>query len=448
MQNEKSNEHQTTAVPLQLASPITLDEAAPTPSASHNSVPHKFIKPHSARIKILLAVIIPLLITAFLARNLMLGIPVEAHLVVIGELRQTVVASGRVIWPQRVEVAAEITGRVSDIPVVEGQQVTQNQLLIQLEDKDERANVVLAMASLAQAEAKVKQQRELTLPMAQENVDQARVDATQMDKELTRMRQLNTQHFVSDAELETATLKRDVAASKLHSAILQLATNQIGGGDAVLTLATLAQARASLQLAQIKLEQDSIRAPADGTLISRSVEEGNIVQAGKILMVLAAQGETQLEVQIDEKNLAKLALGQMALGSADAFSEQRFAAEIIYINPGIDASRGSVEIKLRVNNPPVYLRQDMTVSVDIETATRSNALVIPTAALRDPSGNSPWVLVVRNHRTQHQVVKTGLRGDDNLEVLEGITAGEAVIFPSLGLIKSGQHVRVTSAKPL
>jgi multidrug efflux pump subunit AcrA (membrane-fusion protein) len=68
----------------------------------------------------------------------------------IGELQQTVVASGRVIWLQRVDVAAEITGRVGSIPVMEGQQVTQNQLLIQLEDEDEHASALLAMASVAE----------------------------------------------------------------------------------------------------------------------------------------------------------------------------------------------------------------------------------------------------------------------------------------------------------
>ena len=95
-----------------------------------------------------------------------------------------------------------------------------------------------------------------------------------------------------------------------------------------------------------------IRAPVDGTLIARSVEPGNVVQAGKELMVLAPAGETQVVVQIDEKNLAQLKPGQQALASADAFPKERFRAELVYINPGIDALRGAVEVKLRVPEPP------------------------------------------------------------------------------------------------
>jgi Biotin-lipoyl like len=114
--------------------------------------------------KIVLGIFIALGIIGFFARNLILGTPVEGHLAVLGELRQSVVASGRVIWPQRVDIAAEVTGRVNHIPVVEGQQVTKGQLLIQLEDKDERANLNLALASLSQAEAKVRQQQAVALP--------------------------------------------------------------------------------------------------------------------------------------------------------------------------------------------------------------------------------------------------------------------------------------------
>ncbi len=436
------------ATSLKIPPPVSIDAAEVAEKNQKKSFFSAVVKPRSARTKVILVVIALLAAIVFFARNSILGTPVEGHLVISGELRQTVVASGRVIWPQRVDVAAEITGRVSDIPVKEGQQVTQGQLLIQLEDKDERANVVLAMALVAQTEAAVRQQHDVGLPTAQEIANQAEADAEQIRHQLARMRQLKVQNFVSEAELEMAERNVAIADSKLDSAKLQVQANQAGGSETALTLTALAQAKASLQLTQIKLEQDSIRAPATGTLISRSVEQGDMVQAGKVLMIFAAQGDTQLEVQIDEKNLAKLAIGQSALASADAFSEQRFNAEIIYINPGIDASRGSVEIKLQVKNPPAYLRQDMTVSVDIETAKRSNTLVIPAAALRDSTGENPWVLVVRDNHTHHQIVTIGLRGDNNIEVLKGLNAGEAVVLPNLGLIKAEQHVRVTLAKPI
>jgi HlyD family secretion protein len=183
----------------------------------------------------------------------------------------------------------------------------------------------------------------------------------------------------------------------------------------------------------------------DGILIARSVEPGNVVQSGKELMALAPVGETQVVVQIDEKNLAQLKLGQQALASADAFPKERFAAELIYINPGIDALRGSVEVKLRVASPPDYLRQDMTVSVDIEVARRNGTVVVPADAVHDAGGAQPWVLAVNGWRAQRRPVKLGLKGDGRVEVLEGVSPGDRLISAAQPMVKSGQRVRAVPA---
>ena len=99
-------------------------------------------------------------------------------------------------------------------------------------------------------------------------------------------------------------------------------------------------------------------------------------------------------------------------------------------------------MKLRVTTPPAYLRQDMTVSVDIETSRKSDALVIPVGALHDRGSDAPWVLVVRDHHAVRQDVTLGLLGDDNVEILTGLKAGEHVIPANLGLIKAQQRVRM------
>ena len=397
-------------------------------------------------LKISIATLILASLAVYLSRNLILGKPVDAYPAKISELAQTVVASGRVITPQRITIAAETTGRVNSIPVLEGQTVKRGQLLIQLNDQDERASVAQATAVVKQAEAKLRQLREVALPAASQNLKQAQTNVEQARKQYERTRDLQARGFISQAQLDEAKRNYDVIISQVSAARLQVETNRPAGSDLALATAAIAQANASLHLAQVKLNENAILAPADGTLISRSVESGDVVQASKELMVLAADGETQIVVQLDEKNLAKLALGQKVLGSADAYPDQRFDAVVSYINPAIDATRGAVEVKMKVLNPPAYLRQDMTVSVDIETARLTNALVIPTGALHDASSNAPWVLVVRNNRTVKQPVKLGLRGDESIEVLSGLKAGEAVILSALGNIKAGMHVRANMIK--
>jgi HlyD family secretion protein len=377
----------------------------------------------------------------FAARNVIFGKPVTYHEAVRSDLVQTVVASGRIVTPQRVAVGAVTTGRVTRIPVSEGQSVKRGDVLIELEDFDERAAVEQARAAVAQAEAKIRQLRELGLPAAEQSLIQAEAQAIQARRQYDRNRELKEKGFLSQAALDDAKRNLDVAEAQLRAARLQVNSNSPAGSESALAQTAAAQARANLGVAQAKLDETVIRAPADGLLITRAVEPGNVVQPGKELMALAPIGETQVVVQIDEKNLGQLRLGQQALASADAFPRERFAAEVFYINPGVDPQRGSVEVKLRVSKPPDYLRQDMTVSVDIEVARRANAVVVPADAVHDVAGTRPWVLAVDGGTAQRREVKIGLRGDGRVEVTEGLAPGERVVPASNLAIKEGMRVR-------
>ena len=401
--------------------------------------------PGRRRLKSALIGVLVLAAVGFASRNLIFGKPVEAYEATRGDLVQTVVASGRIMTPQRVSIGAVITERVARIPVEEGQSVRRGEVLIELDDTDERAALAQAQASVAQAEAKLRQLREVALPAAEQGLAQAQANSLQARQAYDRTKTLQERGFIGQSQLDDARRNLDVAESQLRAARLQVQTNGPAGSDFALARTALDQAHANLRSAQAKLEQTVLHAPVDGVLIARSVEAGNVVQAGKELMLLAPGGETQVVVEIDERNLAQLALGQKALGSADAFPGQRFAAELVYINPGIDALRGSVEVKLKVANPPAFLRQDMTASVDIEVAQRADTVIVPTEAVRDATGREPWVLVIRGWRAVRQPVKLGLRGDNRIEVLEGVEPGDELIPATNGLVKTGQRVRGVAA---
>jgi len=404
--------------------------------------------PGRRRLKSALIVLLALAAVGFASRNLIFGKPVEAYEATRGDLVQTVVASGRIMTPQRVSIGAVITERVARIPVEEGQSVRRGEVLIELDDTDERAALAQAQASVAQAEAKLRQLREVALPSAEQGLAQAQANSLQARQAYDRTKTLQERGFIGQSQLDDARRNLDVAESQLRAARLQVQTNGPAGSDFALARTALDQAHANLRSAQAKLEQTVLHAPVDGVLIARSVEAGNVVQAGKELMLLAPAGETQVVVEIDERNLAQLALGQKALGSADAFPGQRFAAELVYINPGIDALRGSVEVKLKVANPPAFLRQDMTASVDIEVAHRADTVIVPTETVRDATGREPWVLAIRGWRAVRQPVKLGLRGDNRIEVLEGVEPGDELIPATNGVVKAGQRVRGVAASVL
>ena len=398
------------------------------------------------RVGFLVAGIVLVAVIAYASRGLLMGKAVETFVAERGSVVQTVVASGNVTTPGRQSVGAEITGHVARIPVAEGQTVKRGQVLIALDDKDERAAADMARAAVQQAEAKLRQLRDVALPLADQGLRQAKANALQSRQQFERTKALQARGFVGQAQLDDAQRNLDVAESQLRAAQLQAETSAPGGSDYVLAKTALDQAKANLQVNQAKLGHTVIHAPVDGTLIARSVEVGDIVQPGKELMKLAPTGEAQIVVQIDEKNLARLAVGQKALGMADAYPSRQFAAEVVYINPAVDPQRGSVMVKLKVPQPPDYLRQDMTVSVDIEVGRRAEALTVPPQVVHDLTGAEPWVMVIRDGQAARQPVRLGLRGNARVEVLDGIAAGEALITATDGTVSVGQRVRATPAR--
>jgi HlyD family secretion protein len=372
--------------------------------------------------------------------RLVFGVAVVVDPVVRGDLVQTVVASGHVETPFRVEIGSQIIGTVDDVLVEEGQRVSKGQALVAIEAGELKAAVVQAEGAVAQAEARLRQLRELTLPAARESLSQAKATLLNAQQIYDRTADLAKHGYATKASLEDAQKNLDVARTQMRTAELEIFTSSPGGSDYVMAETLLNQANANLATARSRLSYATIVAPRDGVLISRNVERGTVAQPGKVLLVLAPAGDVQLVLQIDEKNLGLIAVGQKALASADAFADKTFAAEVAYINPGIDITRASVEVKLTVPDPPDYLRQDMTVSVDIEVARRSGTLILPLRDIHDALAGSPWAMILRDHRAHKQPVRIGLRANTHVEILEGAALGDLAVPVTAGVM-TGQRIR-------
>jgi HlyD family secretion protein len=191
-----------------------------------------------------------------------------------------------------------------------------------------------------------------------------------------------------------------------------------------------------------------IRATVAGTVLTRAVEPGDTVAPGEVLLEIARDAPGEILLPLDEKNLARLALGQAATCIADAFPGRPFAATVHHIAPGIDPSRGTVDVRLRLDPSADFVRQDMTVTATILTGRSDNALAVPNDALLDAAdgADSASVLLVRDGRVQRTPVRLGLRGLAMSEVREGLRAGDHVLaaagLDAAALPDDGSRVRV------
>jgi HlyD family secretion protein len=376
---------------------------------------------------------------------LVLGPVVTVTPVIRTNLVQTLVTSGHIETPFRVLVSSRIGGVVARIPVSEGDTVAAGETLIVLDDSEVRASVLEAEGQVAQAAARLRQIRELTLPLAEQALGRAKATLQNAQQIYNRAASLAKSGVGTRAAREEADKSLTVARLQSDEAELQVLTNRVGGSDYVLAETQLAQAEAGLAAARVRLGYSEIKAERSGILIARNVEAGNVVQPGVELMQLSPAGDLQIVVQIDEKNLGLVALGQDAIASADAYGKKTFPVKVAFINPAVDLQRASVEVKLKVIDPPSYIRQDMTVSVDIGVASRQQALVTDFADVHEPASNAPWVLKVMDGRAKRQAVKVGLVSAGKVEILDGVVEGDKIIPASLTTVIDGSKVRIATA---
>lgn len=373
-------------------------------------------------------VILLLLIVGFFVLRWWQGPVVSSYTVTSMPLVQTVVATGQVITVSRTQVGSEVTGVVLDRLVQEGDKVAKGDLLLVLRSDDIAAQV-------RQAETALSALASSTSPQAQVEVENAQVQLNQASGNVARRRELAAISAISAEEMAQAVQAESQARNNLAAARLRASAVATEGVEE-------AQLRARLESLQAQLAKTEVRSEVTGTVLTRDVETGDLVQPGRTLFTIALEGSTEIRVPLDERNLSRLALQQKAIAITDAYPDRPFSTRINFIAPSIDPQRGTVEIRLSVAQVPGFLRQDMTVSVNIETDRREQALVLQNDALGSVQGDEAVVLLLRDGKVQRQRVKLGLRGLAMTEIVAGLSINDQVLADAASTLADGARVRI------
>ena len=353
------------------------------------------------------------------------GPEVAAYRLELRPLVQRVVASGEVGNQSVAQVGSEITGVVAERYVREGDSVQAGQLLLRLQDDEQRAR-------LAEAEAALRQLTDSLRPQAEAALREARHNHAQALREYQRREALRQRQLLSLEQLEQARRIERSLRVALERAELAAAALSPGGSEQQVL-------EQRLQAARANLAKTRIHAQVAGTVQNRAVEPGDLVQPGRTLLQIARADSREIILPLDEKNIAALALGQPAQVAADAYPEQWLAARVSFIAPNVDSSRGTLDVHLELLEAADFLRYGMTVSVNIETARREQALVLANDALLQRQGRQAQVQRVRDGRVEALSVRLGLQGDSHSEVLDGLAEGDLLLAEPAQV---GQQVRV------
>lgn len=335
---------------------------------------------------------------------------------------------GRVRASARAELGASLGATVREVRVREGESVASGDVLIVLEDREARAAVSEAEAALAETRATSAQ-----------SISEAQREADLAARDLERIQTVFGEGGLTQQRVDQAVQRAADATSRLEALQVSLSAN-----DGVPV--SVRRSLANLEAARARLDLTRIRAPAAGVVLSRQVEPGDAVAPGRVLLQVAFDGPTELVAYPGEENLAVLRPGLSATVSADAFPDVTFAAVLATVAPAVDPAQGTVEVRLRVPEPPDYLRPDMTVSINVETGRVEGASVLPDDVVQGLATDEPWVGVIVDGRFERRAVQLGFRGGGWVEIVSGVQAGEGVVADAQGL-SEGDRVRIVTDAP-
>ena len=340
----------------------------------------------------------------------------------LGKIRQTVTASGVINPLSTVTIGTQVSGTVKEIYVDYNSQVHEGQLLALIDPDVFEATVA---------------QREAALEIAKAQVDVQENDIIYYEKALNRIKKLKDSKYSTDKELESAQRNFDNAVAQLK-----------------LQKAQVKQAEAALKSTQTELKYTKITSPVDGIVISKSVEVGQTVAASfstpELFSVAEDLSQMEIEASVVEADIAKVAVGQPVHFSVDSFPNDTFLGTVKQVrNKALTTSNVvTYSVIIAIDNSDLKLKPGMTANVEIITAHKENALLVPNAALRfymdeNKRYQEKGIWVLKKGKPQRISIKEGISDDENTEIVsDEISAGDKVIVAKKGTESTNAGMRL------
>jgi RND family efflux transporter MFP subunit len=319
--------------------------------------------------------------------------------------------SGYIVTADKyISIGVRIPGRIEKFFVDESDRVKTGDPLVQLDDRDYKAALESQKARL----------------------QVARANAQLHTLQLERQRKLRAQNYASQAELDTAETQLKVDRAQI------------------------AQLEAEIAQSQVNLDYTLLRAPADGVILAKLKEMGEMAVPGGFagsgdLIRMANLSDLHAEVDVSEADLGRVHLGQPATVVPDAYPDRRYDAKVVKLYPQVNRAKGTLKVEVQILKADDFLLPDMSVRLQFlagEEAARADgpALVLaPRSAVRsDSSGSFAWV--VTEGRLRRQALRTGAERGDQIAIAEGLAGGEALVIGDAAGLAEGQRVKVAAAR--
>lgn len=301
-----------------------------------------------------------------------------------GDITAVVSATGTLNPVVSVSVGSQVSGQIKELLVDFNSLVKKGQVIARIDPDSFSLRVAQAMADLEAARATVLTQR-ANIVALQAEVSRAKVNLADAQRELQRNKSLVDRNFISVAVLEKSQATFDAVQEQVKAAQAQLA---VGEAQVRNVEALVKQREAQLAQAKVDLDRTTIRAPVDGIVVKKSVEPGQTVaaslQAPELFVIAQDLRDMQVEASIDEAEIGRVRVGQVAAFTVDSFPGRTFRGTVSQVRKAAQVIQNVVTYTavIATSNPDASLFPGMTANVRIVAATREKVLRVPNAALR------------------------------------------------------------------
>lgn len=359
------------------------------------------------------------------------------------DLQAKVTANGKIQAQRKVDISATVAGQITHLAVKEGDRVKKGDLLLQIDPASSRAAARGGEASVLALRRELDSAR---ANLAQARADEARVEANY------------AAGITSPSDREKAR-----TAALTAEAAFRAAEGRV------------AQAGASLEGARDVLSKTVVRAPIDGIVTAKRVEEGEVAvvgvlnQPGTVLVTVSDMSVVEAEVEVDETSIPAVKVEQEALVHVDAYPNRTFNGRVTEVGNSPILKTGSANeaikfrVKIQLKDPPPDVKPGLSAQAEILTGFRAQAVVVPIQALvvreiphkpgEAPAKGAPrdeeGVYLKEGDTARFQAIKTGLLGELSVEVVSGLKGGETIVtgpFKALRELKDGEKVKLEEPK--
>lgn len=369
-------------------------------------------------------------------------------------LRSFVSASGELLAERYADIGSSVMGRVVQLPVTEGREVSAGDLLARIDPVQAESEVQAAEAAIRALAAEARSaEDQVTSARAELELAQAREREARANFE--RLEALFEQELIPESELDAARAALEVGEAQVRSA-----SSAIGRTEAIREAASrrVAQARAQRDRSVDILEKTSIVSPIGGVVSSLQVREGEMVvigiqnQPGTVLMTVSDLGELNAEVLVAEADVLRVEVGQEAQVTLEALPGQTFRGRVTEVGasalPQLTAGAAAREfrVEIRLLDPAPGMRPGLTCDAEILVGEKSDVVVVPLQAVvlrRDEGGvEQRGVFVIDGDQARFTPVETGIIGGLDIEVtgLEPDTSVVVGPYQALRELDDGQSV--------